>query len=104
MTAIFSLNDPSDTDESQFLTVPLESHLADVLNDYMDEHWGTLREKLAAAGMPTDRILQRPSWQRAAVASDFALLGSIEEQRNVVADLVALVSRNTQAAQDNSAE
>ena len=104
MTATFALNDPSDMDETQFLTVPLEAHLADVLNDYMAEHWGTLREKLIAAGMPTDGSILRPSWQRAAAASDFALFGSLEEQRNVVADLVALVNRNTQAEQGNSAE
>ena len=104
MTATFALNDPSDMDETQFLTVPLEAHLADVLNDYIAEHWGELREKLVAAGMPADGDILRPPWQRAAVASDFALLGSLEEQRNAVADLVALVNRNAQAAQGNSAE
>lgn len=104
MTAFFTLNDPSAIDEPEFLTVPLEAHLADVLNDYMVEHWDALREKLIAAGMPTDGSILRPSWRRAAVASDFALLGSLEEQRDMVADLIALVNRNARAAQGDSAE
>lgn len=104
MTANFILGDPSNIDGQQFLTVPLEAHLADVLNDYMAEHWGELREKLVAAGMPTDGVILQPSWQRAAVASDFRLLGSLEEQRDVVADLIALVNRNARAAQGNSPE
>lgn len=104
MTAIFCLNDPNEMGETQYLTVPLESHLADVINDFMAEHWDALREKLVAAGMPTDGSVLRPSWQRAAVASDFGLLGSLEEQRGMVADLIALVSRNAQAAQGNSVE
>ena len=104
MTAIFSINDPSAMDESQFLTVPLEAHLADVLNDYMAEHWDALREKLVAAGMPTDRFIVRPAWQRAATASDFGIFGGLEEQRDMVADLIALVNRNARAAQGDSAE
>lgn len=104
MTAFFTLGDPNDVDETQFLTVPLEAHLADVLNDYIAEHWGELREKLVAAGMPADGDILRPPWQRAAVASDFALLGSLEDQRNAVADLIALVNRNARAEQGDSAE
>lgn len=104
MTGIFTLGDPNDIDGQQFLTVPLEAHLADVLNDYMAEHWGPLREKLVAAGMPTDASIQRPAWQRAATASDLALFGSVEEQRDMVADLIALVNRNARAAQGDSAE
>lgn len=104
MTANFILGDPSNIDGPQFLTVPLEARLADVLNDYMAEHWGPLREKLVAAGMPTDWSIVRPAWQRAATASDLALLGSLEEQRGMVADLIALVNRNARAEQGDSAE
>lgn len=104
MTAILILGDPSDVDGQQFLTVPLEARLAKVLNDYMAEHWDALREKLVAAGMPTDGSILRPAWQRAATASDLALFGSLEEQRDMVADLIALVNRNARAAQGDSAE
>lgn len=98
MTALFCLDDPNEMGETQFLAVPLESNQADVLNDFIADHWGELREKLIAAGMPVDGSILQPTWTRLATTSDLRILGSIEDQRDAAADLVAQVSRRAQAA------
>lgn len=99
MTAHVFLRDPNDRigapdagRGSRVATVPLENHLSAILEAFIRSHWRDIEAALIDAGMDPSVQVLLPGWERMATVADIALVGTIEEQRDAVLDVMAQVN------------